>query len=170
MGTNQRDKKRKLIGKWVTACFFTLLFAGLVYALVSKDSSRTITARFERDGHVGKALVLELADTPQKRELGLMYRKQLAPNHGMIFVFPEEAVQSFWMKNTYISLDMIFLNKDLKVVGILESVPILNSEMRKIEKVSQYVVEINALEAEKLQIAEGDQLNILRGKEKLVKF
>ncbi|MBI3060230.1 MAG: DUF192 domain-containing protein [Deltaproteobacteria bacterium] len=69
----------------------------------------------------GKELVLkvEIADTPEKRVLGLQYRSELSDDQGMLFLFPSESVQSFWMKNTPLSLDMIFIGGDLKIVGII---------------------------------------------------
>jgi hypothetical protein len=75
---------------------------------------------------------------------GLMYRKEIDPHRGMIFVFPEEKVQTFWMKNTYIPLDMVFVTKEMKVVGILENVPPLNEEPRTVGKPSLYVLEFGA--------------------------
>src|SRR5574341_2003990 len=67
-----------------------------------------------------RAFRVEIADTPAKRELGLQYRRELADDQGMLFLFPAEAVQTFWMKNTPIPLDMIFIGADAKIVGIVE--------------------------------------------------
>ena len=53
-------------------------------------------------------LVLEIADTPQKRQQGLMFRRSLAKNSGMLFVFPDDTVNPFWMKNTFLPLDILF--------------------------------------------------------------
>ena len=58
--------------------------------------------------------LVEVADTAGKRQMGLQYRQTLADARGMIFLFPSESVQTFWMKNTPISLDMIFINRDRK--------------------------------------------------------
>ncbi len=63
---------------------------------------------------------VEVAVTPEEHARGLMYRSQLATDAGMIFVFEEPSVQRFWMKNTLIPLDMIFIGKDRKIVGIVE--------------------------------------------------
>jgi len=65
----------------------------------------------------------ELALTPEAKEKGLMFRTELAPDRGMLFVFGETAPRSFWMKNTYIDLDMVFLDGDLRILKIFHRVP-----------------------------------------------
>ena len=63
---------------------------------------------------------MDVADTPAKREMGLQYRTDLADDRGMIFYVPVESQQSFWMKNTPLPLDMIFIDRERKIVGIVE--------------------------------------------------
>jgi uncharacterized membrane protein (UPF0127 family) len=65
----------------------------------------------------------ELADTDAERSMGLMYREELEPDRGMLFVFDNPQNVSFWMKNTYIPLDIIFIDEDGIVVNILEAYP-----------------------------------------------
>lgn len=60
---------------------------------------------------------LELAVTPEARERGLMFRRHLAPEQGMLFVFPEEKPRGFWMKNTLIDLDIVYLDSEARVVS-----------------------------------------------------
>jgi uncharacterized protein len=55
---------------------------------------------------------IEIADTPEAQRYGLMYRKELPKDSGMLFVFPEESARNFWMQNTFIPLDMLFIKKD----------------------------------------------------------
>jgi len=86
---------------------------------------------------------VEIADTPAKRELGLQYRKELATERGMIFLFPAESQQTFWMKNTPLPLDMIFINRERKIVGIVEQAVPFTLEPRSVNGPSQYVLEIN---------------------------
>lgn len=69
------------------------------------------------------ALNVEIADTPQEQTQGLMHREQLNPDDGMLFVFTDDSPRSFWMKNTLIPLDMIFVNSSLDIIAIHENVP-----------------------------------------------
>jgi len=66
---------------------------------------------------------LETAQTPEQKQIGLMYRETLDTFHGMLFVFQDDTNVGFWMKNVNFSLDMIFLDKDYKIVDIFTSVP-----------------------------------------------
>lgn len=84
----------------------------------------------------------EVAETPDARRQGLMYRKNLKPHHGMVFVFPEEEPQSFWMKNTYLSLDMIFINSAFDVVGVVARAEPETLTPRGVSTPSRYVVEV----------------------------
>jgi uncharacterized membrane protein (UPF0127 family) len=72
----------------------------------------------------GTAIQVEIADTPQKRATGLMYRDHLKKDHGMLFVFGDAQAWTFWMKNTRISLDLIWMDGKKRVVHIERSVPI----------------------------------------------
>ena len=80
----------------------------------------------------GKSLVVqvELADTPQKRERGLMFRKELADGRGMLFLFDEEGEHSFWMKDTLIPLDLIFVDSAGIITGIVARARPLTLELR----------------------------------------
>lgn len=104
---------------------------------------------------------LEVAASDQARQVGLMYRKSLKSDRGMIFVFPESAEHSFWMKNTYIPLDMVFVGESMEVVGILKAVPPLNEVPRTVGKESVYVVELASGTTESMGIREGDRLHLL---------
>ena len=99
---------------------------------------------------------VEVADTPAKRAMGLQYRRELADDHGMIFLFAGESPQTFWMKNTPIPLDMIFIDRQRKIVGIVaETVP-FSLDPRSVGIPSQYVLEIKGGLAKRLGIQAGD--------------
>ena len=71
----------------------------------------------------GTKLVLELATTPEQWVTGLMYRRSLRENSGMLFIYDEPGAYSFWMKNCFIHLDIIWLSQDRKIVYFVENVP-----------------------------------------------
>jgi uncharacterized membrane protein (UPF0127 family) len=102
--------------------------------------------------------LVEIADTAGKRQMGLQYRQNLADDRGMIFLFPSESLQSFWMKNTPISLDMIFINRDRKIVGIVERTVPFSLDSRSVTEPSQYVLEINGGLARRYGIQAGDSV------------
>ena len=87
---------------------------------------------------------IELADTPQKREMGLMYRTSMKENQGMLFIFDTEERQSFWMKNTEIPLDIIFVNEEKTVVHIAENCEPYSLKQIPSFEYAMYVVEVNA--------------------------
>jgi len=114
----------------------------------------TITTKQGRD----VTFQVEVADSPAKREIGLQYRRNLAPDRGMIFLFSEESQQTFWMKNTPIPLDMIFIGRDMKVVGVVAQTVPFSLDARSVEAPSQYVLEINGGLAERHGIQTGDRV------------
>jgi uncharacterized membrane protein (UPF0127 family) len=85
----------------------------------------------------------EIARTEHEVTRGLMYRTSMPEYRGMLFRMPRREEQIFWMRNTCISLDMLFLDDDGTIVGILENVPILNEAQRTVHKPSRYVLELN---------------------------
>jgi hypothetical protein len=86
----------------------------------------------------------ELARTVAEGERGLMYRKQMGEAEGMLFYIDEKKVQTFWMHNTCIPLDMLFIDDDGTIVGIVESAPVLDDGAREVDCPSRYVLEVNA--------------------------
>lgn len=99
---------------------------------------------FEPEGEEPARVLVEVADTPAAIQRGLMYREHLPSDHGMLFVFTDEDLRSFWMKNTFIPLDIIFLGADREVVGIVADAEPETTTPRRVDEPSQYVVEVNA--------------------------
>ncbi len=99
---------------------------------------------------------VEIADTPELREKGLMYREEMPNNHGMLFLMPDEIIQTFWMKNTPLSLDIIFIDRNWKIAGIIEGAVPYSTDHLSIEKPSLYILEVNGGFCKKHEIKEGD--------------
>jgi hypothetical protein len=134
---------------------FWLFFAMLAGVTACRAEPRVTIAT--QDGRqIGFAV--EIADTPSKRELGLQYRRELAADRGMIFLFPSETIQSFWMKNTPLPLDMIFINRERKIVGIVERTVPFSLESRSVNAPSQFVLEINGGLSKRHGIKTGDSV------------
>ncbi len=104
---------------------------------------------------------VEVASTPITRQRGLMWRTQLAEGKGMLFVFPEVEEQSFWMKNTLLSLDMIFIDADLKIAGIVARTEPRSLESRGVGKPSLYVLEVPGGWSEKISLRAGGAVELL---------
>lgn len=102
---------------------------------------------------------IEIADTEYKRQLGLMKRKELGESEGMLFIFPIETRQSFWMRNTLLSLDMIFVNSERKIVTIHKNTTPLSDQSYPSTAPALYVVEVNAGFTSRYNINEGDLIN-----------
>ena len=112
------------------------------------------------DGFVVQARV---ADTPAKQERGLMFVQNLPENEGMIFVFDQDQEQVFWMKNTLIDLDMVFVNSHKTVTSVAAEVPrsytyTPDDEVAYAVGYGQYVVELAAQTAAKHNVVAGTQL------------
>ncbi len=98
---------------------------------------------------------IEIVENDADRQKGLMFRKQMLESRGMLFIFDAEEPQSFWMHNTYVSLDIIYVGKDFKVVSIQKNAKTLNDTPLPSDAPAQYVVEVNAGFSEKFGIKKG---------------
>jgi uncharacterized protein len=101
---------------------------------------------------------VEMAVTPEQQAKGLMFRRELPEGQGMLFDFQKEQPASFWMKNTYISLDMIFIRADGRIVRIAENTVPLSEALVSSGGPVRAVLEVIAGTAKKLGIAAGDRV------------
>jgi uncharacterized membrane protein (UPF0127 family) len=108
---------------------------------------------------------VELARDDVSRARGLMFRKDLPRDTGMLFIFQEESDHNFWMHNTLISLDLIYVDADRNVVGIVANAPVKNDEPRGVGKPSQYVIEVSAGEAAAHAVGPGTRVAFIDVKE-----
>jgi len=102
---------------------------------------------------------VEIADTPTKRAFGLKYRRDLRSDQGMLFIFSEEKVHAFWMKDTPLALDMIFIGRNRKIVGIVSETQPFSTESRSVPASSLYVLEVRGGLSRKKGLGIGDTVS-----------
>ncbi len=107
------------------------------------------------------AIQSEIADTPAARQRGLMFRDSMGDLEGMLFLFPDEKQRSFWMKNTLIPLDIIFIRADRTILGIVENATPKTTTSRSVPGDSQFVLELKGGRAKQLQIAADQAVTFL---------
>lgn len=118
------------------------------------------SAREEGSSEVSR-FYLELATTDPQRSRGLMFRRSMKEEWGMLFIYPHDRELSFWMKNTYIPLDMVFINAVGQVVGVVEGAEPLTLSPRTVPYPSRYVLELGAGVAKKHGIEAGVWMSLL---------
>jgi hypothetical protein len=112
-----------------------------------KEPLRTATISFPdaaQNGAAVPSVTVEVAETGNARQRGLMLRKSMPENRGMIFVFEDRRNHEFWMHKTCLPLDMMFIDKDGFITGIEENVPTMNDRTYSSGCPSTYVLEVNA--------------------------
>jgi uncharacterized membrane protein (UPF0127 family) len=145
-------------------CRFLPLLSGFLLALLASACAATPAAG---TGHAvdlhGHHFSIELATDDAGRERGLMFRTELAADHGMLFVFPYVAPQSFWMKNTLIPLDILYFDDARKLVSMQLNVPPCKADpcaTYPSDAPVRYVLELAAGTAVKIGARVGDTLAI----------
>lgn len=137
------------------ACFLFILIACV-------SEAQHVSIDFEaKNKRKISSIQAEIASTPSARALGLMYRKKMAETEGMLFIFPDEQIRSFWMKNTYISLDIIYLNANFEIISIVDNATPFSESPLSSNQPAQYVIEINAGLAKKWGLINGTKAKVL---------
>ena len=110
----------------------------------------------------GKRFAVEIADDAAERERGLMFRDELAPDRGMLFIHEREEDQAYWMKNTKIPLDILYFDHDRRLVSVQQRVPPCSLGDRcppfPSEGPALYVLELNGGTVESMGVKPGDEL------------
>lgn len=135
-----------------------LIIIGLAYLFLQEEYSKTCFK--------DKCFLLQVAKTEKQREKGLSGRKKLDPNKGMIFVFDGSGKYVFWMKDTLIPLDIIWLDENFKVVDLREQIqPCNNNDCSTFTPIheAKYVMELNACQAKNIDLKVGDQVKYKKG-------
>lgn len=113
---------------------------------------------------IGSDTVLaDVADTPERREEGLMFRTELPDGEGMLFVFEQEETLSFWMRNTFIALDIAFLDETMEIVDIQAMDP-QDEEMTESAVPARFALEVRQGWFEEQGIGVGDQVRVVFGR------
>ena len=133
---------------------FILLYFVLITVLNTQETTNIIIKNNIKDVYFN----VEIARKKIDREKGLMFRKNLNLDKGMLFIFPNESKVSMWMKNTLISLDIIFISKNYKIVDIINDAKIMSKEILTSKVKAKYALEINAGLVKKLNIKIGNNI------------
>jgi hypothetical protein len=118
------------------------------------------TATVHTAGGKAATVSLEIAATPDVQQRGLMYRRELPDDHGMLFVFPTETAHEFWMKNTFIPLDMLFIAGDGRIAGIHANATPLSEAPISVAKPSRFVLEVPGGWAARRGVVAGDRVEL----------
>ena len=129
---------------------------------VSDHGFALATIHLETQAGDTLSLVVEVADTARKRAEGLMGREQLTDSEGMLFIWPDRAVRQFWMKNTPLSLDILFFDGQGILIHIEESATPYSEALLSSLMPTRYVLELVAGDTARRQIALGDRLTLKR--------
>lgn len=124
--------------------------------IAADDPSGSLWIATETQAH---SFSVEIAATPAEQSRGLMYRKSMAADHGMLFILRHPRIVSFWMKNTYIPLDMLFLGRDGTILQIDEMTEPLTEDTHRSGMKVTGILEINGGLARELGISVGDKVH-----------
>lgn len=150
---------------------YTIVFASILCSCKKETEPKTVKQveiKFKHEGNLQfldslnspkQEIQIEIADNDFERQTGLMYRKKMASNRGMLFIFDDNTIRSFYMKNTYIPLDLVFIDQNNTIVSIAKNAKPLDESSVRSEGNAQYVLEINAGLSEQWKLKKGDKVN-----------
>ena len=156
------------------SCVFIIALSMLVFSC-KENSKKTITTQSVEFTHEGDLTVylnvsdtvktkfnIEFAETEYETQTGLMYRKGMKNNQAMLFIFPDETMHSFYMKNTEFPLDIIYIKENLKIASFQENAQPLNENGLSSQVPIKYVLEVNSGLAQELGLSIGDSISFSR--------
>lgn len=123
---------------------------------VSFTKEGELTLKKAETDSIIATLDIEIADDEYQTQTGLMYRKSMLDNQGMLFIFENEQPRSFYMKNTEFSIDIIYINSDKKIVSIQKNAKPYDPTSLPSEGAAQYVLEVNAGLSNTWELEKGD--------------
>ena len=123
---------------------FLINYSSFLLANLNTPIFSKIECEITLENDKSKLLILDIADNFEKRSQGLMNRKKLEPNSGMLFVWEDSKIRNFWMKNTYFNLDLFFINDEGTIVEIYKNAKAFDETNIISKEKVKFVLEMNA--------------------------
>lgn len=142
----------------IFAAALTAMWLVAAPAIASDSELRTVT--IATSSGQDAAFKVEIAGTPEQRSRGLMFRREMDPDHGMLFDFGTEMMARMWMQNTLISLDMIFIDADGVIANVARDTVPKSTAVIPSSREVRYVLEVNAGTARRFGIKSGDKVTL----------
>ena len=130
--------------KITTLGILLIFWQSVLYAEINSPLFKQIICSINVGNNNAQELSLEIADNEQKRSYGLMNRKDMKPNSGMLFIWKDSQIRNFWMKNTHFNLDLFFLNHQGEIIEIYKNAKAFDETNIKSKEKVKYVLEMNA--------------------------
>lgn len=146
---------KTIIKRFYLICVFALALA----ACANTGKPLKQVNIFSQNSHQKTIVDAELAADDASRMQGLMFRKVMGKKEGMLFLFPSESRMPFWMQNTYLPLDIVFISADRRIVDIAENTKPLSEDLIQPKASYHYVLEVNAGFTKEHQIKVGDRVS-----------
>ncbi len=186
MATSKKNKARKSVADqynasyssarpqktrwWILALLVPAIIAYIFMSIPKSSSSTTVGPTFTKEGELVilrgdqtlATLDIEIADTREDITRGMMYRPSMAQNHGMLFLMETTDIQSFWMLNTLLPLDIIFISEEQRIINIAANTPPKSLESVSSTAPARYVLEVNGGYAAEKGLQPGDLLQWVR--------
>ena len=143
--------------------FYFFLISGISFnALACEDIifSKTKVSITSKKNNKKNKFNVEIADTKQKREIGLQCKKKIKNFEGMLFSWSEEDLRYFWMKNTNFFLDLIFINSEFEIIDIFYNAKPYSLNIISSKKKAKYVLELKKGTLKKIDVIIGDKVDI----------
>lgn len=159
---------KKRIFKLTTVLTFGILCYATTACKEDKKAPRQVVISFKKEGELTltkandsiiKTIDIEIADDDYQTQTGLMYRDQMKNSQSMLFVFSSAEYHSFYIKNTRIPLDIIYIDSDKRIVSFQKNAKPFDETSLPSEAPSQYVLEINAGLADQWKLEVGDRID-----------
>ena len=138
--------------------FFLISFPSSLFSNINSPIFKKIVCSVSVGNKNAQKLSLEIADNEQKRSYGLMNRKDMKSNLGMLFIWKNRQIRNFWMKNTHFNLDLFFLNNQGEIIEIYKNAKAFDETNIKSQNEIKFVVELKSGE---YPLLIGDKFNCL---------